>query len=63
MTAFFDYKLTKNRARVQGNTTAITYIRMSPCAFVEKFYNINYEVELVYSACNEHRRRKGGNDP
>lgn len=28
------------------------------CTFVEKLYNINYEVELVYAACNEHRKER-----
>jgi hypothetical protein len=41
-----------------NNDCLITYIHKNLCTFVENFYNINYEVELVYAACNEHREER-----
>lgn len=41
-----------------NNDCHIIYIHKNLCTFVEKLYNINYEVELVYAACNKRRKER-----
>lgn len=61
MASFADYKLTKIRANCNNDCRPFIYVKT--CAFVEKCYNINYEVELVYIRHVTNIRMNGGQDP
>lgn len=53
----FDYKPYQKMCKC-NNDCHIIYIHKNLCIFVEKFYNINYEVELVYAACNKYQKKR-----